>query len=98
MRRDNEERFRAFVSATADVIYQMSPDWSEMRHLEGRNFIPDTADPSRSWLEKYIHPDDQALVMAAIQEAIRTKSAFSSSTACDGWTAPSAGLSRAPFR
>jgi hypothetical protein len=32
----------------------MSPDWGEMRHLVGRDFIADTVDPSRSWLEKYI--------------------------------------------
>ncbi|MGH8256341.1 MAG: PAS domain-containing protein, partial [Steroidobacteraceae bacterium] len=76
MRRENEERFRAFVSATCEVIYRMSSDWSEMRQLEGRNFIPDTTDPNRSWLEKYIHPDDQPRVMATIQAAVRTKSVF----------------------
>src|SRR5262249_34206698 len=41
----SEERFRALVSATADVVYRMNPDWSEMRHLVGRDFIADTADP-----------------------------------------------------
>jgi signal transduction histidine kinase/ActR/RegA family two-component response regulator len=72
----SETRFRAFVSATADVIYRMSADWGEMRHLEGQDFIADTPDPNRSWLEKYIHPDDQARVMEAIRRAIRTKSIF----------------------
>ena len=74
--KQSETRFRAFVSATADVIYRMSPDWSEMRHLQGQDFIADTPDPNRSWLEKYIHPEDQARVMAAIREAIRTRSIF----------------------
>jgi len=32
------ERYRAFMTATSDVIYQMSPDWTEMRHLLGRDF------------------------------------------------------------
>jgi two-component sensor histidine kinase len=47
-----------------------------MRHLVGRDFIADTEDPSGAWLETYIHPDDQQRVMAAIDEAIRTKSVF----------------------
>jgi signal transduction histidine kinase/DNA-binding response OmpR family regulator len=76
MRMAQENRFHALVSATSEVIYQMSPDWSEMRLLQGRNFIADTEDPSRSWLDTYIHPDDQSLVMAAVQEAVRCKSVF----------------------
>ncbi len=39
--RASEERFRAFVSASSDVIYRMSADWTEMRHLQGREFIAD---------------------------------------------------------
>jgi signal transduction histidine kinase len=75
-RRESEERFRAYVQATSDVVYRMSADWSEMRQLEGRNFIADQKDPTRSWLQKYIHPDDQVRVMATIQDAIRNTSAF----------------------
>ena len=74
--RQSEARFRAFVTASSDVVYNMSPDWSEMRHLQGREFIPDTNSPSRTWLEKYIHPDDQPHVMEVVNEAIRTKSTF----------------------
>ena len=76
MRREGEERFYTLLSATSEVIYQMSPDWSEMRFLKGRNFIADTDDPNRSWLERYTHPDDQADVLAKIREAIRTRSSF----------------------
>jgi signal transduction histidine kinase len=75
-RSDNEERFRAYVQATSDVVYRMSPDWSEMRQLQGRNFIADTTDPSSTWLQKYIHPDDQAHVTAAIEQAVRNKTVF----------------------
>ena len=42
-----EDRFRAFVISSSDVIYQMSPDWSEMRQLAGRSFLADTAEPLR---------------------------------------------------
>jgi signal transduction histidine kinase/DNA-binding response OmpR family regulator len=74
--RASEERFRAFVTTSSDVMYRMSPDWSEMRHLQGRDFIDDTDDPSESWLAKYLHADDQARVMAAINHAIRNKAPF----------------------
>uniref|UniRef100_A0A372IQ11 histidine kinase n=2 Tax=Paracidobacterium acidisoli TaxID=2303751 RepID=A0A372IQ11_9BACT len=74
--RESEERFRALVAASSDVIYRMNADWSEMQQLRGRDFIPDTREPSRTWLEKYILPEDQARVMAAIQEAVRTKTPF----------------------
>jgi PAS domain-containing protein len=54
----------------------MNPEWRQMRRLEGREFIADTDEPSGEWLEKYIHPDDQPRVMAAISEAIRTRAVF----------------------
>ncbi|MBV8152208.1 MAG: SpoIIE family protein phosphatase, partial [Candidatus Eremiobacteraeota bacterium] len=74
--RDSEERFRAFVATSSDVVYRMSADWSEMRYLDGRDFIADTSSPSRGWIHKYIHPDDQARVWARINEAIASKSPF----------------------
>ena len=72
----SEEQFRALVRASSDVVYRMNADWTEMRHLQGREFIADTQEPNRSWLEKYIHPDDQQHVTQTIREAVRTKSAF----------------------
>ena len=74
--RRSEERFRALVNATSDVVYHMSPDWSEMRQLYGRDFIADTIEPSRTWLQKYIFPEDQDLVLKTIEDAIRGKSTF----------------------
>ena len=73
---ESETRFRALVMASSDVVYRMSPDWAEMRRLHGRAFIADTDEPSRDWLERYIHPDDQPRVLAAIREAIRTRRTF----------------------
>jgi PAS domain S-box-containing protein len=72
----SEERFRALVNASSDVVYRMSPDWSEMRELDGRGFIADTGRPGKDWLNEYLHPDDQTLVLQAIREAVRTKSVF----------------------
>lgn len=74
--RRSEEQFRTLVQASSDVVYRMSRDWKEMRQLVGRDFITDTATPRRSWLRTYIHPDDQATVMAVIRKALRTKRVF----------------------
>jgi signal transduction histidine kinase/ActR/RegA family two-component response regulator len=71
-----EERFRALATATSDAIFRMNPDWTEMWHLEGREFIVDTKMPERHWMERYIHADDRAVVQAAIDEAIRGKCLF----------------------
>ncbi|MEZ5386626.1 MAG: PAS domain-containing protein [Prosthecobacter sp.] len=72
----SEERFRALARASSDVVYSMSADWKEMRHLVGRDFIADTLKPSQTWLQKYIPRNDQKQVMVAIRKAIRTKSIF----------------------
>lgn len=73
---ESEKRFRALVEASSDGVYRMSPDWREMRYLLGKDFIPDMEEPSPTWLQRYIHPDDQEHVMAVINKAIRTKSVF----------------------
>ena len=74
--RASEERFRALVTASSDVVYRMNPDWSEMGQLDGRNFVTSTQAPSRTWFTDNIHPDDQPHLRAVIDEAIRTKSVF----------------------
>lgn len=74
--RESEELFRAFVTTTSDVVYRMSADWSEMRRLEGKDFIVDASLPKRSWLQHYIPAADQARVQQAIGEAIKHKQPF----------------------
>ncbi len=54
----------------------MNVDWSVMRHLEGKEFIADTSEPTANWLTKYIYPDDQDRVKTAIRHAIDSKSVF----------------------
>jgi PAS domain S-box-containing protein len=71
----SEERFRALVNASSDVVYRMSADWSEMHELDGRG-LADTGRSRKDWLNEYIHPDDQPLVLRTIREAVRTKSMF----------------------
>jgi signal transduction histidine kinase len=73
---EEEQRYRAFVQASSDVVYRMSADWSELCHLQGRAFVADTHEPSRTWLDRYVPPEDQARVMAAIRKAIDGKTVF----------------------
>ena len=75
-RTESEQRFAALVTASSEAIYRMSPDWSEIRHLSGGGFLPDSAPANRNWLETYVPPDEQARVLAAVREAVRTASVF----------------------
>ncbi|WP_254532912.1 bacterio-opsin activator domain-containing protein [Natrinema gelatinilyticum] len=72
----NEERLNAFVTATSEVVYRMSPDWTEMHELDGQGFIADTDEVRSNWLDDYIPPDEQGRVQDTIAEAIETKSTF----------------------
>jgi PAS domain S-box-containing protein len=74
--RSREDRFRAFVTASSNVVYRMSADWKEMQQLDGAEFIADTNDATTYWMDKYIHPDDRSKVQAAIDAAIDSKSFF----------------------
>lgn len=69
-------RLSALVLATADVIYRMSPDWREMRALQGRGFLADTDSPSIAWMDEYLFPEDHPAILRAIDEAIRDKKPF----------------------
>jgi PAS domain S-box-containing protein len=76
--RDSEARLRLLTEASSDVLYRMSPDWGEMKQLDGGGFLPttDASAPNRSWLLAYIPESDRAAVTAAIEEAIRLKQIF----------------------
>ncbi|MGZ3853484.1 MAG: PAS domain S-box protein, partial [Flavisolibacter sp.] len=74
--KESEERFRALVTASSDVVYRMSADWGEMKELHGRGFVLDTGEPIRDWVEKYIHPEDRSIVKEAINRAVRSKTKF----------------------
>jgi PAS domain S-box-containing protein len=76
MNQESDEHFRALVQATSDVVYRMNADWTVMHHLKGRDFIADSHQPTLSWFEKYIHPDDQQQVAKSIKDAILAKQPF----------------------
>ncbi|MGJ4930448.1 PAS domain S-box protein [Bradyrhizobium sp. HKCCYLRH3095] len=71
-----ESRYRALVTSTSDATYRMSPDWAEMRHLDGGGFLQDAPGPMADWLDIYIPKADQPAVQAAIHAATQTTGAF----------------------
>jgi PAS domain S-box-containing protein len=72
----SEERLRALVTATSDVIYSLSADWEIMRELDGRGFLTSTHEPITGWRKQNVYPEDMELVDQAIGEAIRGKKVF----------------------
>lgn len=71
--RESEQRFRALLKATADTIYRMSPDWTELRYLTNDEYIAETTESDKSWFGKYILSEDRTFVQDVIQQAIQTK-------------------------
>jgi len=72
----NEERLQAFVNASFDLVYRMSPDWSELRQIDGKGLVANAGRPLRNWMDEYLLPEDQPKVRAAIDRAIQSKSLF----------------------
>jgi PAS domain S-box-containing protein len=73
---ESERRFRAFVTASSDVMYGMNPDWSEMQSLDGRGFIQDAEAPVSDWIHRNLPPFEHARVLNAIREAVSRKEPF----------------------
>lgn len=74
--RESEERFRLFVTASSDIVFRMSADWSNMHFLEGKSFLADTRNSLFTWLEEYIPECDKQLLQAAIAKAVNDKTIF----------------------
>ncbi len=74
--RKSEARYRALVTSSSEVLYRMSPDWSEVHQLHSREFLADSSTANRNWFNDYIPPEDQPRVNAVIDEAVRTRNIF----------------------
>ncbi|SHM90569.1 PAS domain S-box-containing protein [Duganella sacchari] len=72
----SEEKLRTFISATSEMVYEMSADWLVMRSLKGKDFIVSTDTPRSDWMEAYIPQDEQAQLWNAIHAAIATRAPF----------------------
>jgi PAS domain S-box-containing protein len=74
---ESENRFRALVNASSDVVYCMNPDWTIMYNMEdGRGFLSETREPIFNWIDKHIHTDDRKKVKNLIDKSIEDKSVF----------------------
>ncbi|HEU4635123.1 MAG TPA: ATP-binding protein [Edaphobacter sp.] len=74
LRRSNR-RLNALVAATCNSTFTMSPDWKEMRQLDGGGFLQNS-EKSTTWLEDYIHPEDQLTVMQAVNAALASEKMY----------------------
>ncbi|WP_201415016.1 HWE histidine kinase domain-containing protein [Mesorhizobium sp. J8] len=74
--RESEQRFRALVDASSDMIYRMSADWQEMHELEGHGSVSTAERRTVRWRETYLFPEDIPNVEAAIGRAIAGRSVF----------------------
>jgi len=74
--RESAEQLHAFLAASTTSMYRMSPDWNELRQLDGQGFLSSTEKSRTDWLQTYIPADEQPRVLAAIEAAIRTRQPF----------------------
>ncbi|MFT3794603.1 ATP-binding protein [Flavobacterium sp.] len=72
----SEAKLQAFVSATSDIIYEMSADWHQMNFIKGKDFLTTTVDPRTGWTGIYIPGEEKQRVWEHIQKAIETKGIF----------------------
>jgi signal transduction histidine kinase/CheY-like chemotaxis protein len=70
----SESRLRALITATAEVIYRVSPDWSEIYQLQGRGLLKDVTDSKKLWFEEYVPPAEHEKLHAVIHKCIHDKS------------------------
>lgn len=72
---NSENRLRSLIDATPDVVYQMSPDWSELRDFQGRSAPSGGIAPGR-WIDNYTLPEDREEIASAIAASIREEEPF----------------------
>ena len=64
------------VTASADVVYRMNADWTEMYPLDGRELIASNSAPIRCWMQKNLPAFEHARVEKEIAQAIASKQPF----------------------
>lgn len=73
---ESEQRYRALVDASSQILYRMKADLAALVIIKGGGLVASSSEPEPDWLEKYIHPEDRVLVVRTWQEAIRNSSLF----------------------
>ncbi|QJR34272.1 PAS domain S-box protein [Gemmatimonas groenlandica] len=91
---ESERNYRALATATSEVAYRMSADWSKMLPLDGRDVVAssDASLVEWAWLNQNIPTDEHPRVRRAISEAVATQALFElehrvrDSNGSVGWT------------
>ncbi|WP_397570777.1 PAS domain-containing protein [Schlesneria sp. T3-172] len=74
--RASEQRYRALVNATSDVLYSMTGDWSEMQPIDGRGFLASSDRPVKQWMAQIVPDFEHERLQANIKQAILNKTTF----------------------
>lgn len=74
--RKSTEQFQVFITTNSDTLYKMSADWTEMKTLQGDDFLAEATVPILDWLRKYIPEDEFSRIQSVINEAIAGKKPF----------------------
>lgn len=73
---ESENRFRALVNASSDLVYRMDSDWMIMHSLEGDGLLSNSQEPVVNWLDKFVHASDLQRAVNLISQSIIDKSIF----------------------
>ena len=74
----SEARYRALAHATANSIFRFNADATQLVEVYGGSVAPhvSTAEPSTSWIEDYVHPDDREWTRQAWFSAVANGTPF----------------------
>lgn len=72
----SENRFRALINASSDMVYRMDADWMIMHSLEGGGRLSGSGGHGVNWLDKFVHPSDLQQAVHLISKSIVEKSIF----------------------
>ncbi len=74
----SEQHYQALATASSDIAYRMSADWSLMLPMDGRELVPSTDKPlgDWAWLDQNVPRDEHPRVRQVINEAIARKALF----------------------
>lgn len=72
----SEEQLRLFISASLNLVYKMSADWTQMYTLTGKNFLANNNGTAWNWMEKYLPEDERPMLWEAINQALNKKTIF----------------------
>jgi PAS domain S-box-containing protein len=70
------EQLRALLASASDMIFRMSPDWSEMSLLDVSGAPQHDPQPTREWINEHVAPQDRAAVFETIESGTASRKAF----------------------